>query len=164
VKTEGAVGVGYRSPKEGERARQRIHAESLPERRPRFNACEFGHPAPSYGGIPEANASSDDVDGPVFTDELAVGRIFAQYGITVTPIRARKGKPSIEPRSCLRITAPVPDPTTSASWHSRTRTYLRHRARPNPTAISLQIPPIFFGRFYDNALSSAAFESANAAA
>ena len=32
-------------------------------------------------------------------------------GITVTPIRARKGKPSTRPRSRLRITAPVPDPT-----------------------------------------------------
>src|SRR5712691_7941337 len=33
-------------------------------------------------------------------------------GITATPTRARRGKPWIRPRSRLRVTAPVPDPTT----------------------------------------------------
>lgn len=34
-------------------------------------------------------------------------------GITVTSTRARRGKPSIQPRSGLRVTASVPDPTKS---------------------------------------------------
>ncbi len=33
--------------------------------------------------------------------------------ITATPTRARRGKPWRRPRSCLRITAPVPDPSAA---------------------------------------------------
>src|SRR5262249_13811157 len=36
-------------------------------------------------------------------------------GITVAPTRARRGKPRLQPRSGLRITAPVPDPTAAAA-------------------------------------------------
>jgi integrase len=39
--------------------------------------------------------------------------------ITATPTRARKGKPRTQPRSCLRVVAPVPDPTAKvkkSSW------------------------------------------------
>ena len=33
---------------EGERGRQRVHGESMPERRPPFNGFEIGRPAPSH--------------------------------------------------------------------------------------------------------------------
>jgi len=37
----------------------------------------------------------------------------AGNGITAHPTRARRGKPSTQPRSCLRIAAPVPDPSAA---------------------------------------------------
>jgi hypothetical protein len=37
-------------------------------------------------------------------------------GITATPTQARRGKPRTRPRSRLRITAPVPDPTTRGAY------------------------------------------------
>src|SRR4029450_11869564 len=61
---------------EGERARQRVHSESLPECRPLFNECEIENPAPSsWIGISEANTLSDVVEGPL-TDKSVVGRVF----------------------------------------------------------------------------------------
>ena len=53
--------------------------------------------------------------------KLSAGNPHAQFevagtgnGVTATSTRARRGKPRIRPRSCLRITAPVPDPTQGA--------------------------------------------------
>jgi hypothetical protein len=48
--------AGEEQEEEDERGRQRVHRGSLPERRPRFNGCEIGHPAPSrWAESPEAN-------------------------------------------------------------------------------------------------------------
>ena len=38
-----------------------------------------------------------------------------ETGLRHTPTRARRGKPWIQPRSGLRVTAPVPDPTRRAN-------------------------------------------------
>ena len=53
-------------------------ARACPERRPLFKECDIGHPA-----------TADAIDGPVFIDRSAIGRIFAQNGTdTATPALA----------------------------------------------------------------------------
>jgi len=51
-----------------------------------------------------------EAQGSRSAEERPHDRINGHYGITVAPNRARRGKPRLQPRSCLRITAPAPDP------------------------------------------------------
>src|SRR3989449_7439550 len=55
-------------------------------------------------------------------------------GITATPTRARRGKPWTQPRSGLRITAPVPDPTRTRHSHWAFRGLLGLHSRCGPYA------------------------------
>src|SRR6516165_7260225 len=52
-----------------------------------------------------------EAQGSRSAEERPHDRINGHYGITVAPNRAQRGKPRLQPRSCLRITAPVLDPT-----------------------------------------------------
>src|SRR5713101_857626 len=75
-------------------------------------------------------------------------------GITATPTRARRGKPWTQPRSGLRITAPVPDPTACVlgaqtaliNWRGRTRSSTRTVACRYRFAASSAIGSKYFGR------------------
>jgi hypothetical protein len=70
---------------------------------------------PYFGERPGAGARSA-VNPHAACDVAGTGN-----GMTVTSTRARRGKPSIQPRGGLRITAPVPDPTSRSSSVSRAR-------------------------------------------
>lgn len=94
--------------------------------------------------------------------QLEVGRSGAWRFIGLTSARGRYAGSRIKTLAVVYLTQRR---SRDLSELAPTNPHISQTSRAvNPTAISWQIPPIFFGRFYDNALSSAAFESANAAA